>query len=197
MLATSSILKSYSTILEKRPEILKLLRLDECLRHDSLDVFQKTIADPLTQLKCTDQGSLVLLVDGIDEADFHRSEDGRSIASFVCQIIPLLPSWLRVVVMCDRGVTETLRRVSLRTVRIDDGELDERVIRDNRMFVEYRMSLLREVRTKSNNQICIQDPTHSLRRLSLLDPMSQLSQNLVSAAFGNTLYLKLLLQVIK
>lgn len=42
----------------------------------------------------------------------------------------------------------------------------------------------------------MEDTVHSLRRLSLLDPLSQLSQRLVSAARGNTLYLKLLLQVI-
>lgn len=145
MLANSTILKSYSAILEKKPELLKMLRLEECLRHDSLHIFTKAIAEPLAQLKSTDQGSLVLLVDGVDEADFHRSEDGRSIAEFLCRIIPLLPSWLRVVITADMGSAEALHQVSPRTVRVDDGELDERVVRDNRMFVEYKMSLLREV----------------------------------------------------
>ena len=145
MLANSTILKSYSSILEKKPDLLKLLRLEECIRFDSVEVFKKAIADPLNQLKSTDQGSLVLLVDGVDEADFHRSEDGRSIADFLVRVIPLLPSWLRVIITADLSASEVLHQISPRTVRIDDGELDERVVRDNRMFVEYKMSMIREV----------------------------------------------------
>ncbi|VDM82716.1 unnamed protein product [Strongylus vulgaris] len=78
-LSRSPILKSYAEILSKNEEKESLLKLDECIRHDALQAFRASIAEPLLQLSCSDQGCLVIAVDGVDEAEFHRSEDGRSI----------------------------------------------------------------------------------------------------------------------
>uniref|UniRef100_A0A1I7WKR9 ANK_REP_REGION domain-containing protein n=1 Tax=Heterorhabditis bacteriophora TaxID=37862 RepID=A0A1I7WKR9_HETBA len=65
--------------LRAHSDLQSLLNVNNCLKHNSLDVFKKTIAEPLGQLKSSDQGSLVIVIDGLDEAEFHRSENGRSI----------------------------------------------------------------------------------------------------------------------
>ncbi|KIH60747.1 hypothetical protein ANCDUO_08990 [Ancylostoma duodenale] len=82
-LSRSPILKSYADILTKNEEKESLLKLEECIKHDALHVFCTSIAEPLLQLNCSDQGCLVIAVDGTDEAEFHRSEDGRSIGWFL------------------------------------------------------------------------------------------------------------------
>ncbi|KJH41889.1 ankyrin repeat protein [Dictyocaulus viviparus] len=167
-LSRSPILKSYTEILNKvcftenitllwlrffsfidkifkDKEKLELLKLEECIKNDALYVFRTAIADPLLQLNCFDQGCLVILIDGSDEAEFHRSEDGKS---------------------------------------IDDVPLNERVVRDNRMFTEYRLSVLPE----------LDDYLVTIRsRRSIIDPFGDLVDRIVYAANGNILYIRLLL----
>ncbi|CAI4230507.1 unnamed protein product [Auanema sp. JU1783] len=187
MLAASPVLKSYSTILQKKPELTNLLRLEECLKYDSIHVFERAIAEPLSQLKSTDQGSLVILIDGIDEAEYHRCEDGRSIGVFLSQVIDYLPFWVRVVATTDASSLSNFEAKKRRSVRIDDCSLDERVVRDNRMYIEYRIGMFRE----------LEDSIVTSRRNSVIDPLSAFSEQVVEKANGNMLYIRLLLQLLE
>uniref|UniRef100_A0A183FRY1 Ig-like domain-containing protein n=1 Tax=Heligmosomoides polygyrus TaxID=6339 RepID=A0A183FRY1_HELPZ len=103
--------------------------LDECIKHDALHVFRKSIAEPLLQLNCLDQGCLVIVVDGTDEAEFHRSEDGRSIGTsgffltdgsgtFICTLVPHLPSWVRFIVSCNPENSNIYDDVMTRRIRL-------------------------------------------------------------------------------
>ncbi|KAK6053721.1 hypothetical protein COOONC_08775 [Cooperia oncophora] len=122
-LSRSPILKSYADILNKSEETESLLKVDECIKHDALHVFRKAIAEPLLQLNCLDQGSLVIVVDGTDEAEFHRSEDGRSIGTFICTLIPHLPPWVRFVVSCNPENSNVYDDVMTRRIRIGQSLL--------------------------------------------------------------------------
>lgn len=41
---------------------------------------------------------LIILVDGLNEAEFHKPDYGDTIASFITKIITKFPSWLKLVV---------------------------------------------------------------------------------------------------
>lgn len=40
----------------------------------------------------------IILIDGLNEAEFHKPDYGDTIASFITKIIPKFPSWLKLVV---------------------------------------------------------------------------------------------------
>ncbi|WKY01863.1 hypothetical protein Q1695_015685 [Nippostrongylus brasiliensis] len=186
-MSRSPILKSYANILNKSEEKESMLKLDECLKHDAFDVFQKTIAEPLLQLNCLDQGSLVIVVDGADEAEFHRSEDGRSIGSFICTLVPHLPPWVRFIVSSNPENSVIYDDIMTRRIRIDDVSLDERVVRDCRMLVEYRLSM--EPDLENHLLAC--------GRRSIIDPFGDLVDRIVYGADGNMLYIRLLLRLVE
>ncbi|KAE9417289.1 hypothetical protein Angca_007587, partial [Angiostrongylus cantonensis] len=186
-LSRSPILKSYTDILKKNKEKVELLNLEECIKHDALHVFRTAIADPLQQLNCLDQGCLVIVVDGSDDAEFHRSEDGRSIATFICSLVPHLPTWIRFIVSCDPENSNIYDSVMTRRIRIDDVTLDERVVKDCRMLIEYRLSMVPEL------------DSHLLTnaRRSIIDPFGDMVDRIVYAANGSMLYIRLLLRLVE
>ncbi|KAJ1357509.1 hypothetical protein KIN20_015676 [Parelaphostrongylus tenuis] len=186
-LSQSPILKSYTDILHKNKEKAQLLNVEECIKHDALYVFRTAIADPLLQLNCLDQGCLVIAVDGSDEAEFHRSEDGGSIATFICSLIPLLPTWIRFIVSCDPENSTIYDNIMTRRIRIDDVGLDERVVKDCRMFTEYRLSLVPEV----DNHLLTN------ARRSIIDPFGDMVDRIVYASNGSMLYIRLLLRLVE
>lgn len=40
----------------------------------------------------------IILIDGLNEAEFHKPDYGDTIASFIAKIITKFPSWLKMVV---------------------------------------------------------------------------------------------------
>lgn len=40
----------------------------------------------------------IILVDGLNEAEFHKPDYGDTIASFITKIIPKFPIWLKLIV---------------------------------------------------------------------------------------------------
>ncbi|CAJ0942929.1 unnamed protein product, partial [Mesorhabditis belari] len=183
-LARSPVLRSYADILSKNTNLQELLKLDECLRVSPKVVFQKAIAEPLSQLASSDEGCLVILIDGLDEAEFHRSEAGHSIARFLEEIYKLLPSWIRLILTADTDIPTKLKGFPSKSVKIDDSQLDERVMRDTRMLAEYRVSVCGE-------------SLRSLRRTSssTSDPLNDFIDHIVSQSCGNLMYVSLLLSL--
>jgi len=62
--------------------------------------FLQGIIDPLKTLQS--QGSLgsgqcIVLIDGLDESEMHRTDHGSTIGSFVGKHLGQLPSWLKIV----------------------------------------------------------------------------------------------------
>ncbi|KAK6745101.1 hypothetical protein RB195_011669 [Necator americanus] len=186
-LSRSPILKSYADILNKNEEKESLLKIEECVKHDALHVFCTSIAQPLLQLSCSDQGCLVIAVDGTDEAEFHRSEDGHSIATFICDLVAHLPPWVRFIVSCNADTSLIFDEIMTRRIRLDDIALDERVVRDSRMLIDYRLSMVQEL----DNHLL------SNTRRSIIDPFGDLIDRIVFAANGNVLYIRLLIRLVE
>ncbi|CAJ0583600.1 unnamed protein product, partial [Mesorhabditis spiculigera] len=184
-LAHSPILLSYADILTKNPGLQNLLTLDNCLKFGPQHVFEKAIVDPLAQLSSSDQGCLVILIDGLDEAEFHRSEAGMSIARFLESVYGMLPAWIRLILTVDYEAPTRLEGHLSASVRIDDTQLDERAMRDSRMLAEYRVSGCH----------LLEEGLKTLKFTSGDNPLSEFISRIVAQSCGNMMYIALLLSL--
>jgi hypothetical protein len=136
-LAAAPMLRGYADLLAGDRRLQQLVTIDVACRTDAVHIFRTAICDLLHQLKAPDNGgALVIAIDAIDEAEFHRPENGDSIASFIGAHIGMLPVWIRFVVTCrseNMTIVDAQRRLQL-----DDCQVDERVLRDTRLYIDYR-----------------------------------------------------------
>ncbi|VDM70764.1 unnamed protein product [Strongylus vulgaris] len=105
-------------------------------------------------------------------------------ATFICDLIAHLPPWVRFVVSCNADTSLIFDEIMTRRIRLDDIALDERVVRDSRMLIEYRLSMVPEL----DNHLL------SNARRSIIDPFGDLIDRIVFAANGNLLYIRLLIR---
>uniref|UniRef100_A0A0N5A5I7 ANK_REP_REGION domain-containing protein n=1 Tax=Parastrongyloides trichosuri TaxID=131310 RepID=A0A0N5A5I7_PARTI len=114
----------------------------ECCKYDPVELFNKAIGEPLNSMydytKEDSSNCSIILLDSLDEADFHRLEDGESISWFLSQIKNYIPSWLRFILTSSNQ--DVLNGLDVRSVHIDDAEMDERILRDCRLLIENSLS---------------------------------------------------------
>lgn len=51
-----------------------------------------------TERKIACEENLIILIDGLNEAEFHKPDYGETIVSFLCKTIERFPPWLKLVV---------------------------------------------------------------------------------------------------
>uniref|UniRef100_A0A0K0F5L4 ANK_REP_REGION domain-containing protein n=1 Tax=Strongyloides venezuelensis TaxID=75913 RepID=A0A0K0F5L4_STRVS len=114
----------------------------ECCKYDPIELFSKAIGEPLCSMydltKDESSNCCIILIDSLDEADFHRLEDGESISWFLSEIRKFIPSWLRFILTSSNQ--DVLHGLDIRSVHIDDAEMDERILRDCRLLIENSLS---------------------------------------------------------
>ncbi|CAD6188307.1 unnamed protein product [Caenorhabditis auriculariae] len=128
-LASSHVLQAYARAISKDQDLLKLARVEECEKRDCRQVFARLIAQPLSRIESSDEGPLLIVVDGLDHADYYHSDDDNCIRKFILEVRPSLPKWIKIVI-----TGENLGRaaeVQQRTIRIDD-----RVLCDQRLLLK-------------------------------------------------------------
>lgn len=52
----------------------------------------------LSERKITADEDFIILIDGLNEAEFHKPDYGDTIVSFLCKTINKFPPWLKLVV---------------------------------------------------------------------------------------------------
>ncbi|CEF65382.1 Ankyrin repeat and Tetratricopeptide-like helical domain and Ankyrin repeat-containing domain and P-loop containing nucleoside triphosphate hydrolase domain-containing protein [Strongyloides ratti] len=114
----------------------------ECCKYDPVELFKKAIGEILCNMhdltKDEPSNCCIILIDSLDEADFHRLEDGESISWFLSQIRSSIPSWLRFILTSSNQ--DVIHALNIRSVHIDDSEMDERILRDCRLLIENSLS---------------------------------------------------------
>ncbi|TKR57655.1 hypothetical protein L596_030329 [Steinernema carpocapsae] len=180
------ILAEYLDILGKSTILQNMLCLSECARHDPLMVFRKTIIEPLKQIQIQ-EGCLIFLIDSIDEAEFHRNEDGASIEWLLGRIKDELPTYLRFVLTSSNRAS--VRNLHIRTLQIDDTILDERVFRDSRILLEYRLTVAPEL----ERRIC----ESRSRLITSTPPLAEFLEQVLEVSQGNHLFIQLFLDLLQ
>uniref|UniRef100_A0A4W5PF92 Tetratricopeptide repeat, ankyrin repeat and coiled-coil containing 1b n=1 Tax=Hucho hucho TaxID=62062 RepID=A0A4W5PF92_9TELE len=93
-------LTAYRELLLKDSYLQSMLSLRSCVQ-DPMAAFRRGVLEPLANLRKErkiPEEDHIILIDGLNEAEFHKPDYGDTIASFITKIISKFPSWLKLVV---------------------------------------------------------------------------------------------------
>uniref|UniRef100_A0A8B9KG09 Tetratricopeptide repeat, ankyrin repeat and coiled-coil containing 1a n=1 Tax=Astyanax mexicanus TaxID=7994 RepID=A0A8B9KG09_ASTMX len=180
-------LGAYRELLLKENQLQSLLSLRSCVQ-DPAAAFRRGVLEPLILLrkerKIADD-DYIILVDGLNEAEFHKPDYGETIASFITKIISKFPSWLKLVVTVrtNFGLTSLL---PFPIISLDDIHDNKAIMADLHSYLQHRM----EHSTAILSNIAINGKAEPAA-------VSKLSSHLVARSQGSYLYLKLTLDLLE
>uniref|UniRef100_A0A915DGC7 Uncharacterized protein n=1 Tax=Ditylenchus dipsaci TaxID=166011 RepID=A0A915DGC7_9BILA len=130
---------------------------------------------------------IVSLIDGVDEAGFHRNDGDESIGWLLKQTSGEFPPWLRFIVTS--STITPFYGLDLRTIRLDDVEVDERVLRDSRLYIDYHFTINPALEERVRERRCSTSNPE--------DGLMEFVEEMLKKSRGNHLFLSLLLKMIE
>ncbi|XP_032385715.1 protein TANC1 isoform X6 [Etheostoma spectabile] len=179
-------LSAYRELLLKEPHLQSMLSLRSCVQ-DPMAAFRRGILEPLANLRKErriPEEDHIILIDGLNEAEFHKPDYGDTIASFISKIIAKFPSWLKLVVTVRVNLLEITSLLPFSKISLDDFSDNIEISNDLNAYVQYRINGSKDIM----NNISLNGKA---------DPMTvgKLSSHLISRSQGSYLYLKLTLDL--
>ncbi|XP_060774655.1 protein TANC1 isoform X2 [Neoarius graeffei] len=180
-------LGAYREMLMRENQLQSLLSLRSCVQ-DPVAAFRRGVLEPLVLLrkerKITED-DYIILVDGLNEAEFHKPDYGDTIASFITKIISKFPIWLKLVVTVRVNLVDVTSLLPFPIISLDDTH-EKSISADLHAYVQHRVdhstSILSNITV--NGKV---EPAAS----------SKLSSHLVGRSQGSYLYLKLILDLLE
>ncbi|KAK2832830.1 hypothetical protein Q5P01_016719 [Channa striata] len=191
MLSNAPQLSAYRELLHQSPQLQSTLSLRSCIQ-DPSSALQKGILKPLEALykdgKLHVEGAgLIILIDGLNEAEFHRPDYGDTLASFLSQNIQKFPSWLKVITTVRTSQQDITRSLPFHRISLDMIEENNAIDQDLQGYLMQRIHSSPEIQSNvslSNGRL---DNTALAKLISHLKSLSR----------GSYLYLKLTLDLIE
>ncbi|KAF3699607.1 Protein TANC2 Tetratricopeptide repeat, ankyrin repeat and coiled-coil domain-containing protein 2 [Channa argus] len=191
MLSYAPQLSVYRELIHQSPQLQSTLSLRSCIQ-DPSSALQKGILKPLEALykdrKLHVEGAgLIILIDGLNEAEFHRPDYGDTLASFLSQNIQKFPSWLKVVTTVRTSQQDITRSLPFHRISLDRIEENNAIDQDLQGYLMQRIHSSTEIQSNvslSNGRL---DNTALAKLISHLKSLSR----------GSYLYLKLTLDLIE
>ncbi|XP_018091292.1 protein TANC1 isoform X2 [Xenopus laevis] len=186
LLCRSHQLSAYRELLIKEPQLQSMLSLRSCVQ-DPIAAFRRGILEPLSGLRRErkiSEEEFIILVDGLNEAEFHKPDYGDTIASFLARIIPSFPPWMKLIMTVRTNFQEITSLLPLSKISLDDFPDNKDICNDLSSYIQYRYSTSQEIM----NNISLNGKTD-------INTISKLSDHLVMRSQGSYLYLKLTLDL--
>ncbi|XP_061925951.1 protein TANC1 isoform X2 [Entelurus aequoreus] len=179
-------LNAYRELLLKEPHLQSMLSLRSCVQ-DPMAAFRRGVLEPLGNLRKErkiPEEDLIILIDGLNEAEFHKPDYGDTIASFITKVITKFPPWLKVVVTVRVSLLEITNLLPFSKISLDDFADNKEISNDLNCYIQYRISGTKDIM----NNISLNGKA---------DPITigKLSSHLISRSQGSYLYLKLTLDL--
>ncbi|KAM9343972.1 protein TANC1 [Pholidichthys leucotaenia] len=179
-------LSAYRELLLKEPHLQSMLSLRSCVQ-DPMAAFRRGVLEPLASLRKerrVPEEDLIILVDGLNEAEFHKPDYGDTIASFITKIIAKFPFWLKLVVTVRVNLLEITSLLPFTKISLDDFSDNKEISSDLNAYIQYRINGSKDIM----NNISLNGKA---------DPVTvaKLSSHLISRSQGSYLYLKLTLDL--
>ncbi|XP_077473135.1 protein TANC1 [Stigmatopora argus] len=179
-------LHSYRELLLKEPHLQSMLSLRSCVQ-DPMAAFRRGVLEPLASLRKErkiPEENLIILIDGLNEAEFHKPDYGDTIASFITKIITKFPPWLKLVVTVRVSLLEITGLLPFTKISLDDFSDNNEISNDLNAYIQYRVNGSKDIM----NNISLNGKA---------DPVTvgKLSGHLISRSQGSYLYLKLTLDL--
>uniref|UniRef100_A0A671YU49 Tetratricopeptide repeat, ankyrin repeat and coiled-coil containing 1 n=1 Tax=Sparus aurata TaxID=8175 RepID=A0A671YU49_SPAAU len=179
-------LSAYRELLLKEPHLQSMLSLRSCVQ-DPMAAFRRGVLEPLANLRKErkiPEEDHIILIDGLNEAEFHKPDYGDTIASFITKIIAKFPPWLKLVVTVRVNLLEITSLLPFSKISLDDFSDNKEISNDLNAYIQYRINGSKEIM----NNISLNGKA---------DPITvgKLSGHLISRSQGSYLYLKLTLDL--
>uniref|UniRef100_A0A7N8X6V3 Tetratricopeptide repeat, ankyrin repeat and coiled-coil containing 1b n=1 Tax=Mastacembelus armatus TaxID=205130 RepID=A0A7N8X6V3_9TELE len=179
-------LSAYRELLLKEPQLQSMLSLRSCVQ-DPMAAFRRGVLEPLANLRKErriPEEDHIILIDGLNEAEFHKPDYGDTIASFITKIIAKFPSWLKLVVTVRVNLLEITSLLPFSKISLDDFSDNKEISNDLNAYIQYRINGSKDIMNNINLN-------------GKADPITvgKLSSHLMSRSQGSYLYLKLTLDL--
>ncbi|XP_054851498.1 protein TANC2 [Eublepharis macularius] len=179
---------AYREQLLREPHLQSVLSLRSCVQ-DPLASFRRGVLEPLENLhkerKIPDE-DFIILIDGLNEAEFHRPDYGDTIVSFLSKMIGKFPSWLKLIVTVRTSLQEIIKLLPFHRIFLDRLEENEAIDQDLQAYILHRIHSSSEIQ----NNISLNGKMDNTT-------FGKLSSHLKSLSQGSYLYLKLTFDLIE
>uniref|UniRef100_G3NNS6 Tetratricopeptide repeat, ankyrin repeat and coiled-coil containing 2a n=1 Tax=Gasterosteus aculeatus aculeatus TaxID=481459 RepID=G3NNS6_GASAC len=181
MLSDAPQLSAFRELLHRTPQLQSTLSLRSCIQ-DPSSALQRGILEPLDALYRGTPETL-LLIDGLNEAEFHRPDYGDALTSFLSRNVRKFPPWLKVITTVRTGQQDIARSLPFHCISLDRMEENNAIDQD--------LQVTRAHSTEIQSNVSLGN--------GRLDnaAMAKLISHLKSLSRGSYLYLKLTLDLIE
>ncbi|XP_034731491.1 protein TANC1-like [Etheostoma cragini] len=188
LLARAPQLAPYRELLVQEPHLQNTLSLRSCVQ-DPIAAFRKGILEPVASLRKErrlPEEDYIILVDSLNEAEFHKPDYGDTIATFITKIISKFPIWLKLVVTVRTGLVDITTLLPFSGISLDILPDSSDLGADLSDYIHHRVSSSTQVAAN------VTTPTGSAPDQLLL---SKFSSHLSTRSNGSILYLQLTLDL--
>uniref|UniRef100_A0A672YEZ9 Tetratricopeptide repeat, ankyrin repeat and coiled-coil containing 1a n=1 Tax=Sphaeramia orbicularis TaxID=375764 RepID=A0A672YEZ9_9TELE len=188
LLARAPQLTPYRELLVQEPHLQNALSLRSCVQ-DPIAAFRKGVLEPLASLRKErrlPEEDYIILIDSLNEAEFHKPDYGDTIATFITKIISKFPLWLKLVVTVRTGLVEITTLLPFSGISLDILPDSSDLGADLSDYIHHRVSSSTHVAAN------VTTPTGSAPDPLLL---SKFSSHLSTRSHGSILYLQLTLDL--
>ncbi|XP_034717319.1 protein TANC2 isoform X3 [Etheostoma cragini] len=189
LLCRSPHLVAYREQMLREPHLQSILSLRSCVQ-DPLASFRRGVLEPLDALykerKINSEEDLIVLIDGLNEAEFHKPDYGDTIVSFLTKTINKFPPWLKLVVTVRTTLQEITNALPFHRISLDSLEENDAIDQDLQGYILHRIHSSPEIQ----NNISLNGKMDNTT-------FGKLSGHLKTLSQGSYLYLKLTFDLIE
>ncbi|KAM4526022.1 protein TANC2 isoform 6-T6 [Fundulus diaphanus] len=189
LLCRSPHLVAYREQLLREPHLQSVLSLRSCVQ-DPLASFRRGVLEPLDALykerKINSEEDLIILIDGLNEAEFHKPDYGDTVVSFLTKTIHKFPHWLKLVVTVRTTLHEITNALPFHRISLDSLEENDAIDQDLQGYILHRIHSSPEIQ----NNISLNGKMDNTT-------FGKLSGHLKALSQGSYLYLKLTFDLIE
>ncbi|XP_037704442.1 protein TANC1 isoform X3 [Choloepus didactylus] len=186
LLCRSHQLAAYRDLLIREPHLQSMLSLRSCVQ-DPVAAFKRGVLEPLTNLRNEQkipEEEYIILVDGLNEAEFHKPDYGDTLSSFITKIISKFPAWLKLIVTVRANFQEIISALPFIKLSLDDFPDNKDIHSDLHAYVQHRVHSSPDILSNI-----------SLNGKADAALIGKVSSHLVLRSLGSYLYLKLTLDL--
>ncbi|XP_064370569.1 protein TANC1 isoform X4 [Dromaius novaehollandiae] len=186
LLCRSNQLTAYRDLLIKEPHLQNMLSLRSCVQ-DPAAAFKRGVLEPLSNLRREQkipEEEYIILIDGLNDAEFHKPDYGDTLSSFITNIIFKFPPWLKLIVTVRTNFQEVASSLPFIRVSLDNFPDNKEIHGDLNAYIQYRINNSQEI----INNI-------SLNGKADAAIIGKVSNHLIMRSLGSYLYLKLTLDL--
>ncbi|XP_071602368.1 protein TANC1 isoform X2 [Heliangelus exortis] len=186
LLCRSHQLTAYRDLLIKEPHLQSMLSLRSCVQ-DPAAAFKRGVLEPLSNLRKErkiPEDDYIILIDGLNDAEFHKPDYGDTISSFITKIIFKFPPWLKLIVTVRTNLQEIVSSLPFIAISLDSFPDNKEIHDDLNAYIQYRINDSQEI----INNI-------SLNGKADAAIIGKVSNHLIMRSLGSYLYLKLTLDL--